>query len=158
MTVSTSTLAALQRVDDPFGVLWLLEISGGHLTTPVRLVSDTRDVVSNGYSYIGLPFEVTPPRQADKEVPRAQVRIDNVGRELTADLEALPPGAELTATLKAVYRATPNVVEYKFTASLSSVSVDPLVVNASIGVTDLWRRPAVGLRFDPQTAPGLFPN
>ncbi len=158
MSLSDSTLLALQRTDDPFGILYLLEISGGHITTPVRLVADTRDCVSNGNTYLGIPFTVGMPKQADKEVPRAQIRVDNVGRELTADLEALPPGAELLATIKVVHRKTPDVVDYQFTAPMSGVSVDPLSINATIGVTDLWRRPAVDLRYDPQTAPGLFPT
>lgn len=158
MTVSTSTLTALQRADDPFGILQLLEITGDGISTPVRLVADTRDLTHLGNTYIGIPFELVLPKQADKEVPRAQIRVDNVGRELTQDLEALPPGAELTATIKVVHRTTPDVVDYEFSAPMSGVLVDPLTVSAAVGVTDLWRRPAVDLRFDPLTAPGLFPT
>lgn len=158
MTISDSTLTALQRTDDSFGILYRLEISGGGLSQPVRLVADTRDLQSEGASWTGLPFSVQMPRQADKEIPRAQIVIDNVGREITADLEAMPPASELLATISVVHRQTPDVVDYRFKAPISSVSANPLSVTASMGVADLWRRPAVNMRFDPLTAPGLFPT
>lgn len=158
MSVSNSTLLALQRTDDPFGILYRLEISGGGLSEPVRLVADTRDLQSEASTWVGLPFSVQMPRHADKETPRAQIVIDNVGRELTADLEAMPPAAELMATISVVHRQTPDVVDYQFKAPISSVSANPLSVTASMGVADLWRRPAVNVRFDPLTAPGLFPT
>lgn len=158
MSVSDSTLLALQRTDDPFGILYRLEISGGGLAEPVRLVADTRDLQSEGVTWLGLPFSVQMPRQEDKEIPRAQIVIDNVGSELTADLEAMPPTSELLATISVVHRKTPDVVDYQFKAPIGSVSANPLSVTASMGVADLWRRPAVNLRFDPITAPGLFPT
>lgn len=158
MTLSTTATTALHRVDDPVGILELLTITGGGIATPIRVVNDTRDVVSNGNTFLALPFQLNLPKDAAREVPRAQLRLDNIGRELTQELEALQPGAELMATIQVVYRATPNVIEYAFTAPLSDVSVDVFSVSASIGPTDLMRRPAVDIRFDPLTAPGLFPD
>ena len=158
MTVSAATLTALQRTADAFGILYRLELSGGGLSEPVRLVADTRDLQSEGHTWVGLPFSVQMPRQADKEIPRAQIVIDNVGRELTADLEDMPPSSELMATISVVHRKTPDVVDYRFKAPVGSVSANPLSVTASMGVADLWRRPAVNARFDPITAPGLFPT
>lgn len=156
MSISPSTLAELQRTDDPAGLLWMLEITGAHLAEPVRVVADTRDVQSGGHTWLGIPFQVVPPRQADKEIPRSTILLDNVGRELTADLEALPPGGELMATIRVAHRRTPDVIDYAFTAPINGVQVNPLTVSSTLGVTDLWRRPAVALRFDPKTAPGLF--
>lgn len=158
MSVSSNTLTALQRVDDPFGTLHLLEITGDGIPAPVRLVNDTRNVVHLGNTYVGIRFALILPKQADREIPRAQIRVDNVGRELVEDLEALPPGAELWATIKVVHRKTPDVVDFRFTAPMSGVSVDPLIASATVGVSDIWRRPAVDLRYDPLTAPGLFPT
>lgn len=158
MTLSTAATAAAQRTSDPQGFVELLTITGTDIVTPVRLVADTRDFVSDGETYLALPFEVVLPKDAPKEVPRASLRIDNVGRELTAILEALPPGAELTAKVAVVYRATPDVESYSFTSPLSSFRVNALSVSASFGAGDTLRRPAVNLRFDPLTAPGLFPD
>lgn len=158
MTISTTAATALHRVSDGQGMLELLTITGGGIVTPVRLVNDTRDITSNGNLFLALPFQVVLPRQSTKETPRATLRMENVGREIGRELEALLPGAELTATIQVVYRATPNVIDYSFTAPLSGVRANVLSISASMGPTDLMRRPVVNARFDPFTAPGLFPD
>lgn len=158
MSLSTSTAAALQRTSDPFGILELLTITGAGIAEPVRLVNDTRDLLSQGETFQALPFELVLPKDAAKETPRAQLRMDNVGRELTQELEALPPGAELTMVIQIVYRATPDVIEYEFKAPLSNVRTNLFSVTATVGPGEFMRRPAVNLRFDPFTAPGLFPG
>lgn len=158
MTVSAATAARLQRTNDSGGVLALLELDHAALSAPVRLVSDTRDHVIGGVMYIGLAFTLNLPRDVAKEAPRAQLRMDNVGRDLTAELERLPPGAALQATLKLVHRTAPTVVDYQFTAPLSGIRVDTATVTASMSPGDLLRRPAVKLRHDPVASPGLFPD
>lgn len=158
MSLSTTAIAAAQRTSDAHGFLHLLTITGGGIAQPIRLVADTRNCESQGFTFLALPFEAVLPKDAAKEVPRAQLRIDNVGRELGQELEALHPGAELTARLQVVYRATPDVVEYDFTAPLSSVKANVFSASGYMGPTELMRRAAVNLRFDPFTAPGLFPD
>ena len=158
MTLSTAATAAAQRTSDPHGFVELLTISGADIGDPVRLVNDTRDFVSDGETYIALPFEVVLPKDAAKEVPRASLRIDNVGRELTAILESLSPGAELVAKVAVVYRATPDVESYSFTSPLSGVRVNLISVSATFGAGDIMRRPVTNVRYDPPTAPGLFPD
>lgn len=158
MSLSTNAIAASQRTSDGQGFQELLTITGGGIAEPVRLVNDTRDLLSQGETFLALPFELVLPKDAAKETPRAQLRIDNVGRSITAELEALEPGAELMATIQIVYRATPDVIEYEFTAPLSGVRANMFSITATVGPSDLMRRPAVNLRFDPFTAPGLFPG
>lgn len=156
MTVSSSTVKALQKLDDLGGLLMLLEISHPSLSSTVRLVNDTRDLIALGQFWVGLPFAVTLPNDAAKEVPRARLQMDNVGRELTGELESLPPGAALTATLRVVHRSTPSTVDYEFVSPLSGVRVDQSSVSATMGPDDIMRRSAVRIRFDPITAPALF--
>jgi hypothetical protein len=96
------------------------------------------------------------PTQAQQENPRAQIRIDNVGRELTAAIEGLPVGASLLATLQLVSRATPTVVDYEFIAQLSGINITPTLVTANMGPDDTMRQTAVRIRFDPTNAPALF--
>lgn len=158
MSISATTIRAMQRTADPFGPVELLTIEGDGLAAPVYLANDTRNLVSGGNTHLGLPFAMTLPEEAPGEVPRAMLRIDNVGLEITADLEALPPGAELMATVAVVYRKTPDTVEYSFKAPLFGVRADLMSISASVGVGDLMRRPAVAIRYDPTTAPGLFPD
>ena len=158
MSVSQNTATALHRVNDGQGVLMLLSIEHPSLSGPVHVVSDTRSIVSAGVTYTPLPFAIVLPNDKSKEVPRARLQMDNVGREITGELERLPPGAALLATIRIIYRATPDVVDYEFTSPLSGIKVDQLTVTAAMGPDDIMRRPAVLLRFDPVTAPALFPG
>lgn len=158
MTVSASTAKKLHQVDDSGGILALLKIDHASLSAPVRLVNDSRDLTTLGDTYIGIPFSVTLPNDKASEVPRAKLQMDNTGRELTAELERLTPGAALSATLLIVHRSTPGVIDYQFTAPLSGLRVDQSNVTGSMSPGDLLRRPAVLLRADPATAPGLFPD
>lgn len=158
MSVSASTRAALQRVSDPQGVLALLKIDSPYLSGPVRLVNDTRAITTLGDNWAALPWELTLPDDKGRQAPRAKLSMDNVGRELTAELERLPPGASLKASIILVHRSTPGVIDYQFTAPLSQVRVDQQRVTASMGPDHLFGRPAVAIRFDPVTAPALFPG
>lgn len=158
MSLTTPATEALQRINDPQGFLHLLTITGGGIVEPVRLVNDTREIVSNGETFLPLPFEFVPPKDASKETPRAQLRMDNIGRELVAELEALEPGAELMAKVQTIYRAEPDAVQHEFTAPLGAIRADVFTVTASMGLSELMRRPVTNIRFDPTTAPGLFPN
>jgi len=79
-----------------------------------------------------------------------------VGRELAQAIEALPAGAALQATFTLVSRNSPTTVDWQFSAPLSQVTVTTATVSATIGADDELRQPAVKLRYDHTTAPGLF--
>lgn len=148
--------AQLQQITDNHGFLELLLIDHASFSSPVRIVNDARDWTIGGVVFVGLPFAVKLPTQAQQETPRAQLRIDNVGRSLTAAIEGLPVGASMLATLRVVSRATPTVTDYEFVAQLSGISITPTLVTASMGPDDTMRQSAVRVRFDPANAPGLF--
>ena len=153
--VTAATREQLQRVNDASGVLVLLLLEHPSIAT-VHVVNDTRDWVIGADTWIGLPFRFRLPQSAAGQAPRAALEVDNVGRALTEELEKLPPGAALQATVRIVSRATPTVVDYEFTAPLSGVSITVQTVTAVIGNDDALRAPAVKVRYDPSTTPGLF--
>lgn len=150
--------AARQRVSDPDGLLELIEITHGSFSGPARLVNDTRDWTSNGLDYIGFPFRFTYPQDKGRESPRSTLEIDNVGRDLTSELERLPPSAVVMCTVKLVSRATPDTVDWEWTVPMTNVSANAAVISATLGVEFLMRQQAVRLRHDPNTSPGLFQN
>jgi hypothetical protein len=153
--VTTATKARLQRVNDPEGMLVLLMLAHPSIAT-VRVVNDTRDWVIGADTWVGLPFRFKLPSDTQGQAPRAALEIDNVGRDLSLELEKLPPGAALQATIKLVSRASPTVTDYEFTAPLSGVQVRTETVTAVVGNDDALRAPLVKARYDPSTTPGLF--
>lgn len=152
---SAAFIEQLQRTRDPDGWLLLLKLEHPSIST-VFVVNDTRDWTISGQTWVGLPFRFQLPQQTQGEAPRAQIALDNVGLGLAAALEQLTPGAALQATLALVSRKAPTTVEYSFTAPLSSVSVTVPSITATVGNDDAMRAPAVKLRYDPTTSPGLF--
>ncbi len=156
MAVSDASRAQLHATADAHGFLELLFIEHASWVAPVRVVNDTRDWTIDGNTWIGLPFKVKLPGQAQGENPRAQLQMDNVGRELTAALEALPVGSTLLATLRVVSRATPSVIDFEFVALLGGINVSATTVSCTMGPDDTLRQSAVRVRYDPSNAPGLF--
>lgn len=150
------SIAQLQQVTDNHGFLELLVIEHESFESPVRIVSDTRDWVIGGETYVALQLGIKLPTQAQQENPRAQLRIGNVGRELTAAIEGLPVGSSLLATMQVVSRATPTVIDYEFVSPLSGLKADPTLFTANMGPDDTMRQTAVRMRFDPTNSPGLF--
>jgi len=174
MTVSASFIENRQRVNDAGGLLELLTITHSSFTEPLYLVNDTRNWEISGITYTGFPFRFTYPQDKAKESPRSTLEIDNVGRDLTSELELLPSSAILMATVSLVER--PNLheptlsldfitetyymleytVEWSWTVPMTNVSVNAAVISATLGVDFLMRQQAVRLRHDPNTSPGIF--
>lgn len=155
-TLTAAARRQLQRVDDGDGFLLLVLMDHAALSGPVRIARDTRDHVIGGITFIGLPLEVQLPQDVAQEASRAQLRIDNVGRDLVGELESLPPGASLDVTLRVVSRAAPATVEWEFIDGASVAEADLPAVVLTLGDDSVMRRNAVGLRYDPSTAPGIF--
>ena len=153
---SATFIESRQRINDADGLLELLEITHADFSGPAYLVNDTRNWESNGVSYVGYPFRFTYPQDKAKEAPRSTVEIDNVGRDLTAEFERLPPNAVVMAKVSLVSRSDPDTVEWSWTVPLVNVSVNAAVVSGTLGVDYLMRQQAVRLRHDPNTSPGIF--
>jgi len=145
-----------QRVTDPTGILLLLEVSAPSMGEPLRIVNDTRDWISNGLVYTGFPFGFKLPDDVSGQVPRAQLVIDNVGRDMTRDLESLPPGELLTARLRVTDRANADIIEREYLLPMTNLAVNAQSVTAQCGVDYLTRQQAVQLRANPFTLPGIF--
>lgn len=165
MTLSTDMRAQLEAVDDGDGFLLLALMDSPLLSAPVYVVSDTRDLqapavgrdgIERVVTFVGIPMKVTLPTDVPQEASRAQLEITNVGRELTAELEALPLGSVLDLMLRIVSRARPTQVEWEFPAAISRITATVQRVVIVMGDDALVRQSAVLLRYDPTTAPGLF--
>lgn len=153
---SSGYQAHLQGVnrDDPEVIL--LEISHPDLATPIRVCSDVQDLTSNGQLFVAIPFNITLPDERDRQAPRVLLQIDNIGRELMGWLEQAQGGAGATMRVRQVRRSAPNNVELDFTVGLQTVMADMTTVQAELGYDHLLDRPAIGIRYDPVVAPGLF--
>ncbi len=152
----TTFLERRQRVTDTAGTLLFLEVSAPSFADTLRIVNDTRDWVSNGVVYIGVPFGFKLPDDVSGQTPRAVLTLDNIGRGITQDLESLQPYDVVQIKLKISDRAAPDVIEREYILPITQVSVNTRTATASCGYDALMRQQAVRLRYNPFTAPGAF--
>jgi hypothetical protein len=148
-----STLAAVSAPEAP---LILMEISHADLAAPVRVVNDTQNIVSNGDTFIAAPFRGVLPDDVEGQLARARIAIDNVGRDLMYWIEASSGGQGAEVRLMQVMRSRPDLIEWEVTLDLMNVRATMAEVSGELGYENVYMRPAVQLRYDPQTAPGLF--
>jgi len=136
--------------------LYLLEIEHPQLTTPIRIVNDTQDVVSNGDTFTAFAFRVSLPDDIDKQLPRARLSVDNVGRELVQWLDASAGGKGATVRVMQIMRDAPDLVEFEITLDLLNVSQTAAEVSAELGFDDTLNLAGLPISYRPDVAPGLF--
>ncbi|KAF1710307.1 hypothetical protein CSC70_06330 [Pseudoxanthomonas kalamensis DSM 18571] len=151
-----SFIEARQRVTDTSGILLLLEMTAPSFGATLRLVNDTQDWVSNSETYVGFPFRFKLPDDTQGVSPRAVLEIDNVGREMTADLETLQPNEIVTATIRIADKSEPNDIFQTLVLPMTSVSVTPTVATAQCGVDYIMRQASVRIRATPFILQGIF--
>ena len=153
---SALTIKAAQRTSDASGILMLVTLSSSGWAQPVRLVNDTRNWTSNGNLFTALPMNFKLPSDVAGQDARMELQMVNVGREITAELEALPAGSVILATIQFATRATPSVIDFEFVGEMQGVNTNAMSVTAQITNDSVGRRSACTLRYDPRVAPGLF--
>lgn len=148
-----ATVNATSATESP---LLLLEINHPQLSTPVRVVNDKQDLVSNGDTYTALAFRGRFPGDTESGQPRAQLAIDNVGKDLVQWLEASAGGKGATVRIMQVMRSAPDNIEHAVTLDLSNTQVTPVEVSGTLGYEDLLNRTAVPYTYSPKHSPGLY--
>lgn len=136
--------------------LLLLEITHPGLASPLRVVNDTQDLVSNANTYTALPFRARLPDDLEQGLPRAELSIDNIGKELVQWLEASGGGQGASCRMMQVMRSAPNVIEFEITLDLTNLHMDAMQVSGTLGFENLLDRPACTWVYKPEIAPGLF--
>lgn len=136
--------------------LVFLEMSAPSIEGVLRVVSDNQDWVRGGNNYTGFPFGFTLPDDSAGQTPRTVIVISNVGRSITADLEAMTPGDLLMARVTLTNKATPEIANQTFPLPVTLVSVNSATVTVSLGVDHLMRQQSVRVRHTPFVTPGIF--
>lgn len=136
--------------------LYLLEISHPQLAEPIRVVRDTVDLERDGHTYVAMNFDVRLPEDVQRQLPRAPVQIDNVGRELTQWLDASNGGRGAQVRVMQVMRDTPEVIEYDITMDLLNVKQNRSVVIGELGYEDTLSQSGLPAQYRPDNTPGIF--
>jgi hypothetical protein len=112
-------------------------------------------------TFIGYAFDIVPPDQSTSGLPQCVIEIDNVDREILAQIDA----AIVTALpITAIYRSylsdtasvgPENIPPMELT--LISINATPFRLKATAGFPDLVNLRFPKLDYDLETFPGLQP-
>ena len=135
--------------------LILLTISHPDLTDDIRVVHNPVAITSRGLNFIGFAFELSLPIDAPDRAPIAELRIDNVSREIAQAVRSISSAP--TVTIEVIRAAAPDVVELSLEGfRLQNVNWDAGSVRGALVLDDIATEPFPAGIFSPAGFPGLI--
>lgn len=141
--------------------LYLIRITHPQLAVPARYVRDSQNLVITHpvhgvEEYFAAWFDVMMPDDVSGKLPRAPIRFDNIGRELTQWIDQSKGGKGAQMEVMQVMREAPAVIEADIVCDLVRVHQNPAFIIGEIGYEDTLNQPALSATYRPDTAPGIF--
>lgn len=98
---------------------------------PLRLTTNSEDIVSRSKTFISYPFALELPSDQSGAISEARISIDNVARALVDEVRNLSD--PLVMTLELVMVATPDTVEMSFSDYLlRNTNIDELSISGTL--------------------------
>ena len=137
-------------------IVTCIEITHPQADDPIRLVDDGEDVVIGGERYLAARFDAVTTGDGGQGAPRGQLLIGNVGRQVSRWIDDAGGGAGGQARVMEVLLVGGAAsVEWELAMDIASIATGENVT-VGLGFDPLLGRPLVAMRYDPETAPGLF--
>ena len=137
-------------------ILTAIEINHPSAFSPFRIVNDTESRTIGGLLFARSRFEAKLLDDYDRRAPRASIVVANTGRELSDWFEQTGGGAGATVRILQAVAIDNAAIDWEMTLDVADVQIDTARVTGRLGFDPLLGRPAVEMRYDPETAPGLF--
>lgn len=148
-----------------------LEIWHPAFTQPIYVVRDFTDLhatieagaarnAGTEVTFVAFAFDIAPPEVDAAGVPQGVLEIDNVSREILANIEA---ALGSTSPIIVIYRAylsddlTGPENDPPYELQIMSITADPFKVRATFGWPSLANVRFPRLDYDAETFPGLIP-
>lgn len=128
----------------------------------LRAINDTEMQTIDGHDYNAIPFIVRWPNQSSERLPRAQLAIDNVGRDLTSWLHASGGLSGARVKLMRILRSETDAGDVTLAVGraveldVMGVRMEALAVHIDLGNALSRDQPAVAARITPIYAPSIF--
>ena len=153
--VSTSFIRSAFQPETDEVWLILLTLSHPDLSDDIRVVHNPETITSRGLDYIGFAFDLILPSDTEDRAPVAELRIDNVSREIAQSVRSISSAP--TVTIEIIRAADPDTVELSLTGfTLQNVRWDALAVSGRLALDDISVEPYPAGSFTPASFPGLF--
>jgi len=137
-------------------ILTALEIEHPDAAAPLRVIDATENRTIEGNTYVAIRFDARLAYDDDNRPPQAELAMDNVGREATRWIEAAGGGAGATVRIMQLLDTPGAGIEWEMTMDVTRLYESSQRIVARLGFDTGIGRPAVAMRHDPQTTPGIF--
>lgn len=154
----TISLAAMQgamasETDEVY--LVILEIDHPDLGVPLRFVNNDADVTSGGNVYTAMPFVPILPDDREEKEPSAEVRIDNVSREIMDEVRSIV--SPFAMTMSVILHSSPSTIEWgPLEFETRGVTYNAQSITFRLGYSAFTREPFPYIVFDTVNFPGMF--
>ncbi len=150
-----------------------LEIYHPSFTVPIRVVRDTVNLTARLESaaprdaaalveFIGYKFDITPPEISTSGVPQCTIEIDNVSREILAQIEAAVNGGSqelITICYRNFLQGNLNVGPENnppLTLNVSDITANVFRISATAGFSNMANKKFPNLDYTSELFPGLI--
>lgn len=146
--------ARMDQTDEDIHLL--LTLYHKDLIEPIRVVSDTVPITSNGLVYEVFPFEFVLP-QEDEQTPRGKLRFQNIDRSIGQSILAIHDA--LRAKVACVLRTAPDVEEFSYKYFyVMNCQGNAVQIEADLGSKNYSTLIYPNVRASKTNFPGLFPQ
>ena len=170
-TLSQALREAYAAAPSAVIVYHTLEINHPAFTAPIRVVRDVVDLTatleataphdpSTAVLFVAFRFDIVPPDVQPTSIPQCVIEMDNVGREIVAQLDlAMASGNLITCIYRQFIGTDLSAPQNNppLTLTISAISATPLRVRATAGFTNLANKRFPGEDYTAERFPGLIP-
>jgi len=153
--LSTAAKNSIYAQETTLVWLFLLKLDHADLGSPIYVVNNDVDIVSNGNTYSAFPFHISLPDEREDRPPTVRLVIGNVDRQIVTAIRSITsaPTIDLSVVTSNDYD-TLEVGPLSFT--LKDITYDAHIVEGDLVYEAILDEPFPSNRFIPSSFPGLF--
>lgn len=137
-------------------VLVMCEITHPFLIDPVRIVNDSKNLISNGNEYISMSFEFVRQSDVKDELPKATISFPNVGREMVRWIDSSGGGRGSVIKMMLARRSSPDLIEESISFGIEQVKISTLRVDIVLIIQNNLSKRSMKYVYDLKRASSLF--
>lgn len=140
-----------QESPDPF--LTLITLSNETFTA--RLVNNSVDVVSRGFTYTAFPMKIRLPIDDGESTRDVAIDFDNASLDLITNLRSV--SGNIGVTIEMILASMPDTVQMSIEDLLiSTITYDATKISARLIMDSFLAIEMTSERYNPNNFPGLF--
>lgn len=138
---------------DPF--LQLVTLDHESFTTPIYLVDNSEEIISNGKTYSPFPMKIILPQDDSEAEKQVRISFDNVSRFLVDELRSIT--TPINIKIEMVLASNPNLIEIVLDdLQLRNITMTLQQIEGILVLDDFLRTELSSEKYTPSNFPGLF--